>query len=286
MTSRAKNSSRSSRQIIKPTKSGWRTAATSDIHELYELSVQEPEAECDLIDQIWKEQRGRTCKHIREDFCGTAAVSMKWVARRKSNTAVGVDIDPSVLAWGRKRMASRLNAEQRTRIQLVKADVRTAKVEPVEALLAMNFSYFIFKKREELRHYFQCAYNAITDDGLLMMDAYGGSESFSEMEEERDMDGFTYIWDQNYYNPVTGRVVNHIHFEFPDGSRINRAFTYDWRLWTLPELREILHEAGFRKVWVYWEGTDEETGEGDGNWSLTTRGEACPGWIAYIAAGK
>lgn len=286
MTSRAKNSNRTSRQIIKPTKSGWRTAATSDLHELYELSVQEPEAECDLIDQIWKEQRGRTCKRIREDFCGTAAVSMKWVARRKSNTAVGVDIDASVLAWGRRRMASRLNAEQRTRIQLVKADVRTAKVEPVEALLAMNFSYFIFKKREELRHYFQCAYNAITDDGLLMMDAYGGSESFSEMEEERDMDGFTYIWDQNYYNPVTGRVVNHIHFEFPDGSRINRAFTYDWRLWTLPEIREVLHEAGFRKVWVYWEGTDEETGEGDGNWSLTTRGEACPGWIAYIAAGK
>ena len=52
-----------------------RTAATSDKHELYELSVQNPEAEIDFIDQVWKDRRKRLAGEIREDFCGTAIAS-------------------------------------------------------------------------------------------------------------------------------------------------------------------------------------------------------------------
>jgi hypothetical protein len=105
------------------------------------------------------------------------------------------------------------------------------------------------------------------------------------MNEERDMDGFTYVWDQNHVNPITGDVINYIHFEFPNGSKITRAFTYEWRLWTLPEIQDVLLESGFSKVVVYWEGTDNE-GEGDGVWKIDRRGEACAGWVAYIAAMK
>ncbi len=106
------------------------------------------------------------------------------------------------------------------------------------------------------------------------------------MEEERHLDGFTYVWDQHRYNPIDGRALNHIHFRFPDGSKMKRAFTYEWRLWTLPEIQECLLEAGFSEVLVYWEGTDEETGEGNGEWAMTTEGEACQGWIAYLVAKK
>ena len=54
---------------------------------------------------------------------------------------------------------------------------------------------------------------------------------------------------------------------------------------TLPEIRDVLIDAGFSKVVVYWEGTDED-GEGDGVWAIDDRGEACNGWVAYIAAVK
>ena len=81
----------------------------------------------------------------------------------------------------------------------------------------------------------------------------------------------------------TGDVINHIHFRFPDGSKIKEAFTYEWRLWTIPELRELLMEAGFKRVDVYWEGTDED-GEGDGEYSVSTCGEACEGWVSYLVA--
>ena len=109
---------------------------------------------------------------------------------------------------------------------------------------------------------------------------------FSEIEEPREVDGFTYVWEQHHYNPVNGRAVNYIHFEFPDGSRMDRAFEYVWRLWTLPEIQELLLEAGFASAKVYWEGTDEETEEGNGEWAVADVGEACAGWIAYIVAMK
>ncbi|MHC5022776.1 MAG: class I SAM-dependent methyltransferase [Planctomycetota bacterium] len=265
---------------------GWRTAKGSDIHELYELSVQEPEADIDLVDQVWKEQRGRLARTMREDFCGTAIAAMEWVQRRDDTVAIGVDIDASVLDWARGKIDERLTPAQANRLTLIESDVLTVETEPVDTILACNFSYYLLKTREQLGTYFRSARAALVDEGMLLLDAYGGSDSFLEMEEERHLDGFTYVWDQHYYNPITGDATNHIHFRFPDGSKIKKAFTYHWRLWTLAEIRELLVEAGFSDVVVYWEGTDEETDEGNGEWAVSERGEACPGWVAYLAAKK
>ena len=67
---------------------------------------------------------------------------------------------------------------------------------------------------------------------------------------------------------------------------MEKAFTYEWRLWTLPEIQEVLKEAGFSKVVVYWEGSDEDSEEGNGEWEVTRCGEACEGLIAYLVAEK
>ncbi|MHC4419725.1 MAG: class I SAM-dependent methyltransferase, partial [Planctomycetota bacterium] len=147
-----------------------RTAATSDKHELYEQSVQNPEGEGDFIDQVWKERRRRLARHIREDFCGTAIASVEWIKRRKTNTAVAVDIDADVLAWARARLPERLDDEQRTRLTLRQADVHTVRTEPVDSILAMNFSYYLFKTREALGHYFRRAHHALIDDGIFLLD--------------------------------------------------------------------------------------------------------------------
>ena len=261
------------------------TAARSDRHILYENSVQEPEADCDLIDQVWRELRGRRASSVREDFCGTAVNSIEWVKRRKKNTAIAIDLDPEVLAIARRRVQKRLKPLERKRIQLIEDNVLTVNTRKVDTVAASNFSYFIFKTRKQIREYFEACREALVDDGLLLLDAYGGSDSFLEMEEPREQEGFTYVWDQSHYNPVTGDVINHIHFEFPDGTKMERAFTYEWRLWTLPELQELLLEAGFKNVTVYWEGTDED-GDGDGEFTVTRTGEACEGWIAYLVAEK
>ncbi|MEM7518834.1 MAG: methyltransferase domain-containing protein [Planctomycetota bacterium] len=265
-------------------KPGGLTAATSDRHILYEKSVQEPEAECDLVEKVWREQHTRECRVIREDFSGTSQVCMEWVKRDSGNRAIGVDLDRDVLDWARERLTERLNDDQRGRVSLIEGDVLATETERVDSVLAMNFSYYLFRTRDELRDYFRAVLGTLKDDGLFLLDAYGGSDAFSEIEEPRELDGFTYIWEQASYNPIDGSATNYIHFEFPDGTRIDRAFEYIWRLWTLPEIRELLAEAGFSNVAVYWEGTDEDTDEGNGEFDETEVGEACEGWVAYLVA--
>jgi hypothetical protein len=66
---------------------------------------------------------------------------------------------------------------------------------------------------------------------------------------------------------------------------MERAFSYDWRLWTLAEIRELLEEAGFSRVTFYWQGFDED-GEGDGDFQPVDEGDADAGWICYITAEK
>ena len=120
----------------KKSKKGWRTASTSDRHELYELSVQEAESECDLIEQAWRELRTRKPKTIREDFCGTALVCREWVKRHPEGVAIGIDLDTEVLDWARARLEDKLDDDQRARITLLQEDVRTAATERAPTGLA------------------------------------------------------------------------------------------------------------------------------------------------------
>jgi len=258
-------------------------AARADRHALYQQSVQCVEAEIDFVDETFTALRRRKARLLREDFCGTANTSCEWVRRRKTNRAIGVDLDGEVQDWGRRHNLRALGRDAR-RVTLVQGDVLEVDCGPVDALLAMNFSYWIFKQRSRLREYFAQVRKSLVADGLFFLDAYGGSDAFKEMRERTAHDGFTYVWDQATYNPVDGHMICHIHFNFADGSRLRRAFTYHWRVWTLPELREILAEAGFARSTVYWQGTDEKSGEANGIFEAAERGEADPAWICYLVA--
>ena len=268
-------------------KSGKLTMAQqADRHVLYEKSVQEPASEYEFVSETFQKVRGRPALNIREDFCGTANMCCEWVRRADKHTAIGVDIDPEVLAWGREHNVAQLKPEAQMRLTLMQEDVCKVKTAPVDAVLAMNFSYQLFKTRETLGGYFRTVRNALVDDGILFMDLFGGYEAFQELKEKRKCKGFKYVWEQASYNPVNGDMLCHIHFEFRDGSKIKKAFSYDWRLWTLPEIQELLTEAGYKKITIYWEGADEETGEGNGIYKPVTVGEADAGWICFIVAEK
>jgi len=262
-------------------------AETADRHVLYEKSVQNVAFEYKFVSNTFRKLRGRRPRHVREDFCGTASMCCEWVRRSKQNTAIGVDIDPEVLAWGREQNLSRLKPDARLRISLIQEDVFRVKTDkPVDVVLAMNFSYQLFMTREKLGGYLRKVHEALGDDGILFMDAYGGYDAHREIREKTKHKGFKYIWEQASYNPIDGKMRCHIHFSFPDGSKMKKAFSYEWRLWSLPELRELLAEAGFSRVTVYWEETDPKTGEGAGVYSPATVGDADPGWVAFLVAEK
>ncbi len=260
-------------------------AARADRYELYEIAVHDPEAEIDFIRTTYRKIRGRQAQTFREDFAGSASAACEWVRRGPRCRAIGVDLEPAVLEWGRQHRLSRLKPGQRSRVRLIEGNVLTVKAPTVDAIAAMNFSYWVFKDRATLGRYFRAAHRSLRRDGIFFLDAFGGYEASREMEETTKLRRFTYVWDQAEYRPVTGEILCHIHFRFPDGSRLRKAFTYDWRLWTLPEIRELLLEAGFRRVTVYWEG-DDGKGEGNGEFTPDAKGESDAGWVSYIVAEK
>ncbi len=280
MSSKNKDKSKNKKQN-KPT-----MAEQADRHVLYEESVQCVEAEIDFVDATFTELRGRTAKHLREDFCGTANTSCEWVRRRSTNHAVGVDLDTEVLEWGREHKVGELKPAQAKRIELRNEDVLKVDTGVMDIVLAMNFSYWLFEERPVLRNYFERVRATLADDGILFLDAFGGYEAPRVLKERTKFKNHTYIWEQAYFNPINNHMRCHIHFKMKDGSKLEKAFSYEWRLWSLPEIRELLLEAGFSKATVYWQGEDEETEEGDGEFYPAEEGEADAGWLAYIVAEK
>ena len=261
-------------------------AERADRHALYEQAVQCVEHEIDFVDVEFKRLRGHRATRLREDFCGTANTSCEWVRRRPGNHAVGVDLDAEVLGWGKAHHVAGLTPAQRRRLTLIEGDVLKTGGEPVQILLAMNFSYWLFRERAQLRDYFKRARVNLADDGVFFLDCFGGYESFQVLKEHTEHRRFTYTWEHASYNPINGHFVCYIHFSFADGSRLKQAFSYEWRLWTLPEIRELLVEAGFSRTTVYWQGWDEKDQTGSGDFTPVEVGEPDAGWICYIAAEK
>jgi len=271
----AKKSSRKKSSLI--------TRKTADKHVLYQASVQAPEIEVDFMVSSYRGLRKKLPTTMREDFCGTALLCATWVKSHPSRKATGVDLDPSVLAWGTKHNIEPLG-EDADRVRLLEQDVLQKSSGKFDVINAMNFSYWIFRTRKAMGEYFKAVHTALGPDGIFVCDAYGGWEAQEPMFEPRKVkEGFTYVWDQDKFCPISHEIVNHIHFEFKDGTKWDKAFTYEWRYWSLPELRELLDEAGFSKVEVHWDVAPHNDEE---DYRPTKRADNQAGWLAYIVAAK
>lgn len=262
------------------------TARSADRHDLYQRSVQLPGQEIQLLNKVFAAHTGRRPLHLREDFCGTALLCTHWAKSHPERTATGLDIDRPTLDWGRARNLPAIGAAAE-RVTLLEHDVLVPTRRKVEVIGAYNYSYQIFRDRKVLLQYFRAAYRSLTDDGLFILDALGGSETTCpRIERRRVAGGWTYIWEQERYDAINGGLLCHISFEFRDGTALRRAFTYDWRHYSLPELRDLLLEAGFVGVDAYWEGTDATGRAGSGTFHRVSRAENDPVWNAYLVARK
>jgi hypothetical protein len=260
-------------------------AERADKYELYQEAVQDAEGDVKRLVRMYESEFGRKPRCLREDFCGTALLACAWASSHRDREAIGVDLDPEPLAWGRRHNLAELGSKQARRVHLVQGDVRRFSGPRTDLLAAFNFSYFTFQTRTQLRSYFEKAHAGLEDRGLFVLDAYGGPEAQEARTETREHDGFDYVWDQHRFDPITHRARCYIHFEFKDGSRLRRAFGYDWRLWMLPELQELLLEAGFDRADVYWEGADSKN-EPNGVFRRRAHAPDDPAWIAYLVGVK
>jgi len=220
-----------------------------DRHQLYELCVQSPP---ELVGQLVS-IHGGTPRVLGEDFCGTAAISVEWTRRVDGGRAIAVDSDDRTLARNPGHDA----------IEVVAGDVvrdTDATRHAADVIWAGNFSIGELHTRADLLTYLRHVRSRLEPGGLFACDIYGGESAFlvGSFDVEQSLpDGrlVVYTWEQRSGDPLTGRVRNAMHFEIRRDGAVERtlrdAFTYDWRLWGVPELREALAEAGFAAVEVY-----------------------------------
>ena len=258
-------------------------------YALYERSVQSPDFHAEWFVGMYKDLRGKYPRQMREDFCGTFKLSCEWVKRNRQNTALGVDLDPEPLAYGRKHHLSELTAEQLGRIRVVNDNVLSIATPKVDVVLACNFSFCIFKERATLIRYLRACLRSLRKDGVAILDLAGGPGMIEPMRERKKIKDpklgkFTYTWHQKSFDPITHGAQYAIHFTLQDGTQMQDAFIYDWRLWTIPEIRDAMAEAGFSKSVVYWE--TEHQGEGTGEYIASENGDNAYAWVAYIVGIK
>ncbi|CAN5777923.1 hypothetical protein BH11PLA1_BH11PLA1_05370 [soil metagenome] len=250
--------------------------------EFYELTVQKPAALIPLLRAI----HGAEPTLLAEDFCGGAALSRAWMEAVPGARAVAADLDRACLAHARAAWKEALKAQRgvssRPRaagaLTLVRADVLGSpllKDQPADVLFVGNFSIGEVHERGALVAYLKrCHARLAPRRGVLVCDTYGGETAFARGSVTRVHPGpaadpalrIRYTWEQRAADPLTGRVVNAIHFRTLRAGEvvqeITDAFVYRWRLWSVPELRDAMMEAGFKRTEVFAQLIDAEDSEG------------------------
>ena len=256
-----------------------------DKYLYYNRSVQSPSLDVRFMRSCYRNLKKKEPYILREDFCSTFSLSCAWVKMGPRYKSVAIDIDHRPLKYGEKNYLKKMQPHQQKRVQVIHSNVLNLNITKVDIVSASNFSYFVLKKRADLKKYFLNSLKSLKPNGLFILDCFGGSECFQKSEEEVDHGDFSYFWDQSSFDPISHDALFYIHYKREGEKKKERVFRYDWRLWTIPELRDLLEEVGFHKIHIYWEGTNRK-GEGNGRFTRRKRGEDCESWIAYLVSEK
>lgn len=266
--------------------------------ECYELCVQSPRHVAAFLRGL----HGNLPATLYEDFCGTAAVSRRWVqdARRLGvpGDAVATDLDTSTVARARDQ-AREDGIADAVMVRLGDALASPREAEAADLTFVGNFSIgYIHDRRTLIQYLSRC--KARLDlaqggfgsggHGAFVCDLYGGAGAFRLGGLERRHPGrgreiIRYTWVHEMADPMTAMVRNSISFRVEvDGEVVQewpRAFVYEWRLWSLAELRDAMLEAGFSRVEVF---KDVNIAPGHAPKPVESPSELGEDWIVLVAA--
>ena len=234
-------------------------------HDLYELCVQSPAHLVPFLRAV----HGHDPRLLGEDFAGTAALSHLWADQGENHHAVAVDLDANALAF------RGVHPRVTTHCQ----DVRDAS-DPADAIFVGNFSIGYWHTRADLVAYLTHARSRLNPGGVFVCDTYGGESALLLGDVHRDHwipddpryaghagKRIRYTWEQRAADPITGRVTDVLHFRVERAGVIEQeffdAFVYEWRLWSITEIRDAMDDAGFNTTEVYAKTADAIDDEGN-----------------------
>nr|CAB3478909.1 unnamed protein product [Digitaria exilis] len=230
----------------------WQAGSMPSKFHLYQLSVQSPKGDISYLQKFFLMYVGRRVPlHLQEDFCGTALLSSEWIRTDARRTAIGLDLDLESLEWCLENNLSKIGADGYSRMLLFHGNV----LQPKEArLVKQKFNDLVqgldvnSNNGANSKH----AFNALSKrGGIFVMDVYGGTSSERKLRLQRKFPSFTYFWEQEEFDIISRQTRISLHFQAGKKQMLRHAFTYHWRLWSIPEIKDCLEEAGFKSIHVW-----------------------------------
>lgn len=237
------------------------------IYDLYTRAFQNPPRDLSILNNAFTKQLKLSAVKLREDFCGSFANCREWLRIHPHNVAIGIDIDPALARFAEATRLS-MPEDEGSRFSYVPGDVLDVELPPAHIVAALNSSFCVFKQRQQFKGYLQKCFQSIDTPGMMALETYCGADSQNIGCDEISIGGDTAIWQQTKYDPVTNYCLNHIHFRLEDGTRIQKAFEYDWRLWSPAECVDLLEEVGFEGVCTVSKSKDQDNRQVDTSQTL------------------
>lgn len=184
--------------------------------------------------------------------------------------ATCLDADASVIEEARKRAVSDPTVDA-AGMEFIVSDALLAPLprlpaDGADVVFVGNFSVGEIHDRGRLMEYLRRVLARLRSGGIFVCDTYGGesawrtgslrrihhapsSERGNDYQPSQTSTRVHYTWEQRAADPFTARVVSALHFRVEEQGEIVQeltdAFVYHWRIWSVPELRDAMHEAGF-----------------------------------------
>jgi len=254
--------------------------------DLYELCVTEPVR----LTRFLRAVHGNSPRTLREDFSGSAALARYWAQSDPRASALAVDVDPEPLAL----------LKGLDRVETIRGDALQCR-RSADVIACTNFPLGYWHTRAALVKYLSHARACLNSRGVLVADTYGGRDALIPGQIIQHLVGpdderIEYTFEQRSADPITARVVDALSFRVTPARKsratiFRDAFVYDWRLWSIPELTDALHEAGFKGVEVHDRlgGAIEETEKSSGTLRarpITDGQELDDNYVVYVVARK
>ena len=192
-------------------------AAKADKHDLYQQAVQLPQKEVLTLHAFYKAVHANTVPAplvLREDFCGTALLCKEWVKRSPLRSAIGVDLDQSVLHYAQRHIRE-TDPSTMDQITLFHGDVLSIeKVPSADIIAALNYGQsfailyitcyvyldcvvgcFYFHTRKELVDYLVKSRESLKKHGVMICDLFGGYDTYLKTESitKRRLNADTFV---------------------------------------------------------------------------------------------
>lgn len=189
------------------------------------------------------EKNGKASGHLCETGCGTGEMTARFAEAGYEVT--GIDLSPEMLT-----MAEQKKKDNQNILYLNQDMTHFSLHKPADVVLCICDSINYLLEEEEIRHYFQCVREVLTEDGIFIFDMkteYCYRELLGCETRLEDGEEYTVIWENEYDSDTKINEYRLILFLAEDGSdHYDRWDEYHCQRAYDPErIRQILREEGF-----------------------------------------